>query len=965
VTSAASNELNRPQICAGFWARLFLGIPKIRVELRATSLVFASAGQAWEFPLERLTDASVSSRWPWCTLTVRFSGSGRPRELRGLPARRGAAFLALLQVQREQALRASLQVQRAHALVAPANSDFKQLYNQDGYVRHSQYQNWKRRYQHLEDRIYEFISERTILKKEMAPVADFLNCLRAGTEIIAQRNDKWVVQELERRREWFDTVESYPLTGRQREAIIRDEDASLVIAGPGTGKTSTVIAKVGYLLRVRDASAGEILVLSFSRKTVTELEERISARLADVPRISTFHALGLDIIAEVEGKKPSLSRLSEDDQQLKAFLKKITDTLLSDPATSESFRTFLVEHLRPERSVFEFGSNEEYIQHLKAQDLRSYNGELVKSHEELIIANWLYCHAIAYEYEAKYESDTATRRHAQYKPDFFLPEHGIYIEHFGVDRTGQTAPWIDAERYREGMEWKRALHQEHGTELVESYSYEHSEGQLLLNLEQKLRALGVEPRPISEEELKRTLTRRGETPRLVGLIASFLNLFKSAQWTLADLRRAAGDGAGSRRALCFLEIFGAVLSRYEKHLADAGEIDFHDMINRATEYVNEGLYTSPFRHILVDEFQDIAQGRCRLVKALIDRASDSRLFCVGDDCQAIYRFTGSDVAIMTKFKSHFGFTRKTELDQTFRLNAELLKLSSRFIGRNRAQIRKRLKATQKSGGAAATLWIDPAHDDEEAALRLALAAAREHANGEKASVLIIGRYNFSQPTDSKELLKDFPELDARFVTAHGSKGLEADYTVVLGVVAGRYGFPAEISDDPLLDLVLANRDTFPNAEERRLFYVALTRARRHVHILTSAMNPSSFANELREKGYRRLVVVEGAAEDTLVCPDCGGGTLMRRTGPYGEFWGCGNYPYCGARPVTCPTCGQGAMLASGAGFTCSEAACGGNERRCPRCREGMLISRTSEYGEFFGCSNFARGLPPCTYTEQR
>ena len=950
--SAPAKELAHPRICAGFWARLFLGAPKINVELHAASLTFASAGQVHELPIERLTDARVARRWPWCTLAIRFLDSERAHELRGLPAGRGVAFLTLLRVR------------WAQALVATANRDFEQLCGRDGYVRHSQYQNWKQRYESLENQIRELVSKRSDPGNEMAPVADFLGRLRTGEEIITRRNDEWMVQELERRSEWFDGVESHPLTERQREAIVRDEDASLVIAGPGTGKTSTVVAKIGYLLHAREVPADEILVLSFSRKTVAELADRVSERFDGTPKISTFHALGLDIIAEVEGKKPSLSRLAEDDQKLNEYLKDRIDALLSDPVTGAPVREFLIEHLRPERSAFEFESKKDYIQHLKAQNLRTYNGELVKSHEELIIANWLYCHGIIYEYETKYEVETATRRYTQYKPDFFLTEPGIYIEHFGVNRDGKTAPWIDTEKYSEEMKWKQALHRENGTELVESYSYEHSEGRLLENLEQKLRELGVEPQIISEEKLKQALERRGETSRFVGLLASFLNLFKSAQCTLEDLRCAAGKGIGSRRAICFLEVFGEVLSRYEKGLADAGEIDFHDMINRATEYVRNSRYNSPFRYHLVDEFQDIAQGRCRLLKALIDRAPDGRIFCVGDDCQAIYRFTGGDVSIMTRFEAHFGFSRRTELDRTFRMNAELLKLSSAFIGRNPAQLTKRIEASQSFGSPAATLWIDQAQDDDKATLRAALEAARDHADGQRASVLIIGRYNFSQPAGLDQLLKGFPELDARFVTAHGSKGLEADYTVVLRIVSGRHGFPSEITDDPLLDIVLADLDAFPNAEERRLFFVALTRARRHVHVLTSARSPSTFASELREKSYQGLVVVEGATEDTPLCPDCESRTLTRRTGPYGEFWGCGNYPYCEARPETCPACGQGAMLNAGNGFACSEEACGGNERSCPKCREGMLIQRASDYGEFLGCSNYARGLPPCKYTER-
>ena len=922
------------------------------MELRTASLVFVSGERVRELPIESLEDVRLTKGWPWCTLEIRLAGSESFHPFRGLPRWRAKAFLA------------RLQQRRAGSLVAPANREFDALCDRDAYVRRSETLAWKARHQPLEARLAELFSTSSRTPAAAGPVAAFLKRLQSGEHDIASRNDLWVERELERQSEWFDGVAAHPLTPRQREAIVRDEDASLVVAGPGTGKTSTVLAKLAYLVDVRGVPADEILVLSFSRKTVAELVERASALLEEAPRIRTFHALGLDVIAAVTDKKPSLSPLAEDEQKLGEFLKACVEELLGDETTGLALRNFLIQHLRPARSILGFDSRKEYIQHCRSQDLRTYQGERVKSHEELMIANWLYCQGIAYEYEAKYEIDTATRQHAQYKPDFFLPEHGIYLEHFGVDREGRTAPWIDAEHYRESMEWKRALHREQDTTLLETYSYENSEGELLERLEEKLRAAGVEPRPIPEEQLRRALERRGETPRLVKLLASFLHLFRSSESTVEQLRSDAASHADARRALCFLDVFAEVLGRYEAHLAETGDIDFHDMIARASDYVRQGRFDSPYRYVVVDEYQDIAPGRCQLLRSLVAAHPGSGVFCVGDDCQAIYRFTGSDVALMTKFESHFGFTRRTELDRTFRLNAELLALSSAFIGRNPAQLPKGFEATRSLAAAAVTLVIEPAEAEPGTALAAALAEIAEHAAGETASLLVIGRYNFSGPEHLGDLLAQYPKLQSRFVTAHGSKGLEADYTIVLDVVSGRHGFPSEIADDPLLELVLSEPEAFAHAEERRLFYVALTRARQRSFVLTRATSPSDFGRELLEARYRGLVEHAGDAAERPVCPRCEDHTLVRRAGPHGEFWGCGNYPWCDARPKTCASCGEGAMLPQGDGFACSAPSCTESGRRCPRCPDGMLVHRTSQYGEFLGCTNFSRGLPPCRFIER-
>lgn len=160
----------------------------------------------------------------------------------------------------------------------------------------------------------------------------------------------------------------------------------------------------------------------------------------------------------------------------------------------------------------------------------------------------------------------------------------------------------------------------------------------------------------------------------------------------------------------------------------------------------------------------------------------------------------------------------------------------------------------------------------------------------RVSVKVLGRYHFDRdlvpgrrPTN----------LDVSFATAHASKGLEADYVVVVNMITGSYGFPSNIADDPVLRLAMPVPEAFPHAEERRLLYVALTRARREVALLTTAGRMSPFVVELLDGSYGAKVELIGAGSNGVeVCPECGKGTMVRRKGRLGAFLGCSAFPAC-------------------------------------------------------------------------
>jgi DNA helicase-4 len=374
--------------------------------------------------------------------------------------------------------------------------------------------------------------------------------------------------------------------------------------------------------------------------------------------------------------------------------------------------------------------------------------------------------------------------------------------------------------------------------------------------------------------------------------------------------------------------------------------------------VKSGRYQSPYRHLLVDEFQDISAGRARLLKSLKAQHSDARLFAVGDDWQSIYRFTGSDIHLMRTFGAELGGTfagnqavhSTVDLGRTFRSVDKIALPAKRFVLRNPSQIEKTMR-TAASTAAPAIKIIYHTKGRPGGALKTALRELSLTA-GEHSSVLLLGRYHFLKPDNLRELGKPHPTLSIDFMTVHASKGLEADHVVLLGAAAGRLGFPAEIVDDPLLDLVLPEPEAFDHAEERRLFYVALTRAKRSVTILADQEEPSVFVRELVEDPEYETVVLDGSGSAAHRCGKCGGRMLPQSSKNERLYFACEHRRLCGHTLLSCGSCGKD-LPAKARGrpgkLLCS---CGAEFPACPQCNDGWLVERTGPYGAFLGCVNY-------------
>ena len=827
-----------------------------------------------------------------------------------------------------------------------------------------------RRAEDLNNRVLSKLNPAAVGDQVIEHVTPITNFARNPHHTREAAINTFVDRQLDEWKKFFDTVESMPLTPEQRLSVVVDEDATLVLAGAGSGKTSVITAKAAYLLKSGVREPDELLLLAFAKDAAAEMSERIEARCGVPIAARTFHALAYEIIGVVEGEKPPLAPTATDDKAFLSLIKEILRDIVSRMAdVAEIVISWFAGFFDDFPMPWDYQSAHDWYSEVESRNLRTLKGETVKSFEELQIANWFYRNGIAYEYEPNYEHKLQETGRRTYTPDFRLTESGVYLEHFGVRKKSlsdgtvelMTAPFVDREEYLAGMEWKRQVHEEHGTVLLETYSWEREAGRLLVSLAEKVKP-HVTPRPIPDIEIYDQVTQVGVVDSFTSLIATFLRHFKNGGYQIDDCEDKASTLKMGKRAEAFLKIFAAVYREYQIRLGE--RIDFEDMVNRATLLVESGRYDSPFRHILVDEFQDISTGRAKLIKALKEQHADAKIFAVGDDWQSIYRFAGSDIHIMRNFGTEFGgefagqtgIHRTVDLERTFRSVDRIALAARRFVLCNPAQITKTvIPAGETDQPAIWIAWTRRETGEKVLTETLAALASEAPAADRQPSVLLLGRYRFLEPS-LRHLRRRYPGLSIKFKTIHASKGLEADHVVILGADNARMGFPSMIVDDPLLSLVSPETEPFTNAEERRVMYVAMTRARHTVTILASEARPSSFVTELLKDPNYQVASPKEAAEHTHTCQQCGG-RLLFIPGQDGPGWyRCEHVQLCGNRMSACSACGSGLPRRETPDneATCTE--CGTVQQSCPSCKDGWLVERNGRFGPFLGCVRF----PDCS-----
>ena len=832
----------------------------------------------------------------------------------------------------EKRIRYTSELESYTKQIATANLSYKNLMDADRYLSNYDKYKFTSSYSELNNNLKRIPIEQYAAHSSIKTSAKlFLQNYANINNNVSSRNTNFVKNELKNQDYLLSSIEGKSLDEQQRKAVIVDEDNCLVVAGAGSGKTLTIAGKVKYLVERYSIDPSEILLISFTTKAAEEMRDRIKNRMQiDVP-VKTFHKLGLDIISETKLERPSVFSLSHrqtlelfasfihNAKQERSYFSELINYLSYDAVPSQKKKDDKIKFssfkLKGEATQGYRIMEDTTTYKLVKAPLKGTNytyREEVKSQEEVQIANFLFRNRIKYDYEERYQCKTSSKMFAQYKPDFYLPEYNIYIEHFGIDKNGNVPPWFKGsegksakDKYNEGIAWKREQHRLNKTTLIETYSWENKDGILLSNLEKKLKLKGVALNPMTDDELWNYLQHNHphEIDNFCTLIHTFLSLVKANNKSISELKQMA---KGDHRALILIDLFEPIYKQYESYLKSKEEIDFNDMINMATEIVSRGDFKSQYKYIIIDEFQDISNSRYLIIKALLDKDPSTKLFCVGDDWQSIYRFAGSDIGMFVKFEKYFedstlsGYNRytfKSFIEKTYRFNDQLINLSSEFIQKNENQIPKGL-VSHKHGTEPAFTVLDYDFDNSIILpLHTALDSIAKRSHGENVSIKLLGRYTYEIDSVKKSRLHfkynggrgneiitdpDNPNFSITFNTVHKAKGLEADYVILLNGNAGRLGFPSEIADDPLYNFLLSSSDQFPNGEERRVFYVALTRTRNHIYILSNSQNRSKFVDEICSVENR----------DVSTCDWCDS-PLVEKKGAYGYFYACSNkYQLC-------------------------------------------------------------------------
>lgn len=860
-----------------------------------------------------------------------------------------------------------------------------------------------------------------------------------------QANERYINQELKDNSDLFDDLDGKSLDSQQREAIVVDEDAVKVIAGAGSGKTFTIQGKVKYLTEKRDVDPSEILAISFSNASVDDLKERI----AEPIDIKTFHKVGKDILTQYN----QYSR--PDTSALKRIIKRyLTKKALKNEDISKKlieFFSFYInvppseDDIKYEGDLLDWQEGVDFStlkRRFKNKQRETLNNEIVRSYEELYIANFLFIYGIKYTYEKiySYPNKNFEREFNKFKeflfsfneeipdelknditkdllnltdifeeyeikdylPDFYLDDYNIYIEHFGLNRNCENhlIGGKSSEEYVKEMEWKRKVHKKYGTTLIETFSYYQSENRLLTRLAEKLQAQGVEFNEIEYREVYRILLENKtikEWEDFIVLLKTFIELFKGNNYDETKFKEfydyvgGLKDSFSKDRTIAFLKIVEEIYNDYEAYLLKIKKIDFNDMINKASDCIVKNGLDLPYKYIIVDEYQDTSFTRYNLLRNICDSIG-AKIMVVGDDWQSIYSFSGCDVNIFTKFDNFFDVCETRYIEKTYRNSQQLIDASSNFVMKNPDQTRKELKSSKSLKYPIKLVNFDNDFD-EILKFELIIKNIINQSTFKNKKILILGRNN----KDIFNLLKNFnveneygkrkfeilgdedklrrnkfvkivyresPDVNIEYRTVHQSKGLECDNVILINLKNWKAGFPNKMVDDPVLNFVKRNGDSFSYAEERRLFYVALTRTKNNVYLLAPYFKSSVFVQELKTDANVELLNLEHNRLETLKniekngeryviptklkCPVCKTGVVLLES-----FWNKGKLN----RVLKCSHNMAPPFNRCNweGGYYGSELEDLDDIEYCPSC-EGILIKRYrhSDGHPFLGCTNFRK-----------
>ncbi len=838
-------------------------------------------------------------------------------------------------------------------------------------------------------------------------VAQILDRYEKYEALIDAQNDQYVDTQMQVQEKYLDSIlkECDPkirLDADQRRVVLTDEDYCLVVAGAGAGKTTTVAAKVKYLVEKQKVDPKQILVISFTNKAVNELKQRIIGELHIECPIATFHSTGNAVLHK---NNPDKLNIVDANKLYFVVQDYFRDSVLRNESAVNNLILFFASYFdapyegKDLNAFFNniaksnFTSMRSELDEFKQQviDARSkktvtIQSEIMRSNQEVEIANFLYLNGIDYEYEPLYQYDIMFSR-KPYTPDFRIVQGDrvAYIEHFGITEDGRNDRFSPDElaAYKKAVNDKVLLHKQHGTKLIYTFSSYKDRRPLIDHLREQLEQAGFELHPRSNKEVMEKLVTSEENRyirKLVTLICRFITNFKTNGYTADEFNRMYHSTQNVRTRL-FLNICNDCYLEYERYLKENQAVDFQDMINesaRILREVKEMKQKLQFRYIIVDEYQDISRQRFDLVSALHE-VTDAKIIAVGDDWQSIYAFSGSDITLFTKFEEKMGYAKLLKIVRTYRNSQEVIDIAGNFIQKNKSQIEKDLISPKHIDDPVIIYTYDSTRKDKDGDNRSGVTYAIAHAvevaleqiiqynkaegKPKDSTILLLGRFGFDGDRLEKSGLFEYitrgnkirsvkyPKLDITFMTAHSSKGLGYDNVIVVNGRNETYGFPSKIENDPVLSFVVKEDLSIEYAEERRLFYVAMTRTKNRVFFIAPQQNPSEFLLEIK-RDYKNVELKGEWNEDPektpytrKTCPMCGYPMQFRYKAAYGlRLYICTN------EPEVC-------------GFMTNEYKAGKlSIIKCDQCRDGYLIVKPGKEKTSYmlGCTNYKKDGTGCS-----
>lgn len=681
---------------------------------------------------------------------------------------------------------------------------------------------------------------------------------------VKTHNTEYINKSLAENKEFFDELK---LDEDQRKAIVIDEKYNLLVAGAGSGKTRVLTSKIAYLIKKKGLKPERILALAFNNSAAGEMKKRLSNDFGINIEVRTFHSLGLNILSKAGAKKDLIKTDKENN-----FESIISNLFNLEMSSNSRFRklcfNYISDFIYEPKKKNDFKNKEEYYYYLRGLRYRTLNELDVRSFAEREIANFFFEHNIQFEYERIVDWINKSRACSVYRPDFYLPEYDVYIEHWGLSvkgKKGKVPDWFtkSTKDYKKEMKWKLSQYNYYSKTLVQTWDFERKNKTLIRNLKVNLKAVRPEIKfeKIPETELIERVTKnKNEITRIQELIRAIIQHSKSNFLDSSDIEKKLKKHGFSAKTKIFGRIASIIFKRYEEYLSDADKIDFNDMINDAIDCINQNTdaFRNKYDYILIDEYQDISYQRNKLIECFVNKDSHTKLFCVGDDWQSIYHFSGSELNFFINFEKYYPHAQILYLKRNYRSPRKIVEISTQLIKNNKTQRSKEITFVQNIESSI-SLCLTDANLSYQNSLnyqsiniqKTILGLIKDGVKGD--DILIIGRYRntckrLSDWKSDKIILNQYPEVEnIKIDTIHSAKGTEANYVFICNIVSGIRGFPSEVTDDKVLEIV-KSQSTYKDAleEERRLFYVALTRSKRNLYLYSQEGRESIFISEIKD-----------------------------------------------------------------------------------------------------------------------